>query len=249
MEVLGEALVFLTDGTNWTGSSGIPSRLSEHVQMTLLATGLAALVALPVGLLIGHTQKGEFLAISVGNLGRALPSFGILAIVFPLTLRYNFPGDIGFAATLITMFLLAIPPILLNTYVGIQTVDAGLLEAVRGQGMGWRHILIDLELPLAAPLIVAGLRNAAVSVVATATLAALVGWGGLGRYLIDGFAVRDMGKILAGAILVAVLAVVTEIAFGFLERATSPKGLKPRRFLPGLEHAGQSSRSSGGPVV
>lgn len=242
MDVLKEAFGFLTDAANWSGSSGIPARLSEHTQMTLLAVALAALVALPVGLLIGHTRRGEFVAISVGNLGRALPSFGILAIVFPLTLRYNLPGDIGFAATLITMFLLAIPPILLNTYVGVQTVDADTLEAARGQGMGWWHILIDLEVTLAAPLIVAGLRNAAVSVVATATLAALVGWGGLGRYLIDGFAVRDMGKILAGAILVALMAVVTEIAFGFLERATSPKGLKPRAFLPGLEYIGPAPR-------
>jgi osmoprotectant transport system permease protein len=212
--------------------------LFEHLQISFYATMIAAIVALPVGLLIGHTRRGEFVAVSIGNLGRAFPSFGILAIVFPFTLRY-LPGSIGFVATLIAVTLLAIPPILLNSYVGVQTVDDDTLEAARGMGMDWRHVLFVLEIPIAAPLIIAGLRNAAVSVVATATLGALVGWGGLGRFLIDGFAVSDEGRILAGGFLVALLAVLTELGFGLLERVTSPKGLKPRPFQPGLESAGQ----------
>ena len=234
MDLVADAFAFLTDGSNWSGSAGIPTRLWEHVQMSLMATGLALVVALPVGLAIGHARKGEFLASSIGNIGRALPSFWVLGLVFPFTLRYM-PGGIGFWATLIALFLLAIPPILINTYVGIQGVDEDTLEAARGMGMDWRQVLVMLEIPLAAPLIVAGVRNAAVAVVATATLGAVVAWGGLGRFIIDGFAVRDHGQILAGAFLVAALAVVTELGIGALERALSPRGLQPRSFLPGKD--------------
>lgn len=224
MDLVADAFAFLTDGANWTGSTGIPTRLWEHVQMSLVATGLALIVALPVGLAIGHSRKGEFVASSIGNIGRALPSFGVLGLVFPFTLRY-LPGSIGFAATLIALFLLAIPPILINTYVGVQGVDADTLEAARGMGMDWRQVLVMLEIPLAVPLIVSGVRNAAVAVVATATLGAVVAWGGLGRFIIDGFAVGDHGQILAGAFLVAGLAVATELGMGALERILSPKGL------------------------
>lgn len=238
MDVLGDALAFLTDPANWSGTSGIPTRVFEHVQMSFYATVLAILIALPAGLAIGHTRRAQFIAVSVGNLGRALPSFGILGIVFPFTLRY-LPGDIGFVATLIAVTFLGIPPILLNSYIGVQQVDPDTLEAARGMGMGWREVLFVLEMPLAAPLIIAGIRNGALSIVATATLGAVVGWGGLGRFLIDGFAVRDGGQILGGALLVALLAVITEFSLGWLERATSPKGLKPRVFRPGLETAGE----------
>ena len=232
MDLVTDAIGFLTDGSNWSGSTGIPTRLWEHTQMSLMATGLALIVALPVGLTIGHARKGEFLASSIGNIGRALPSFGVLGLVFPFTLRY-LPGSIGFAATLIALFLLAIPPILINTCVGVQGVDEDTLEAARGMGMDWRQILLMLEIPLAAPLIVSGIRNAAVAVVATATLGAVVAWGGLGRFIMDGFAVRDHGQVIAGAFLVAALAVVAELGIGALERALSPRGLKPRSFLPG----------------
>lgn len=232
MDVLAEAFAFLTDGANWTGSTGIPTRLWEHVQMSVLATVLALLVALPAGLAIGHSRRGEFLASSVGNIGRALPSFGVLGLVFPFTLRY-LGGSIGFAATLIALFLLAIPPILINSYVGVQGVDEDTLEAARGMGMNWHQILVMLEVPLAVPLIISGVRNAAVAVVATATLGALVAWGGLGRFIIDGFAIRDHGQILAGAFLVAALAVATELGLGVVERLLSPKGLQPRTYLPG----------------
>ncbi|MEA2452639.1 MAG: osmoprotectant transport system permease protein [Actinomycetota bacterium] len=232
MDIVRDAFAFLTDGANWAGSSGIPTRLWEHVQMSLIATGLALIVALPVGLAIGHSRKGEFLASSVGNIGRALPSFGVLGLVFPFTLRY-LPGSIGFAATLIALFLLAIPPILINTYVGVQGVDEDTLEAARGMGMDWRQVLVTLEVPLALPLIVAGVRNAAVAVVATATLGAVVAWGGLGRFIIDGFATGDHGQILAGAFLVACLAVVTELGIAAMGRALSPRGLEPRSLLPG----------------
>lgn len=237
MEVLSDALAFLTDAEHWSGSRGIPTRLWEHIQMSFYAIFLAMLVALPIGLAIGHSRRGEFVASSVGNIGRALPSFGVIGLIFPITLRY-FPGSIGFAATLIALFLLAIPPILINTYVGVQNVDVDSVDAARGMGMDWRQMLVILEIPLAVPLIVSGIRNAAVAVVATATLGAVVAWGGLGRFIIDGFAVRDFGQVLVGAVLVAALALVTELGLGAVERFLTPKGLRPRTYVPGEVQVG-----------
>ncbi len=222
MNIITETARWFADASHWSGSSGVPARVLEHVQISVLAVGLAALIALPIGLFIGHTSRGEFLAVSVANLGRALPSFGILALVFPLTLRYA-PGSIGFAPTLIALFLLATPPILTNTYVGVQNVDPDVTEAARGMGLSGRQVLFQLEVPLAAGLIVAGLRTAAVQVVATATLGAVFAWGGLGRFIVDGFAQGNDGMIVAGALLVALLAVLTELAFSVLERAVTAR--------------------------
>lgn len=229
MELLSHAREFFSDPARWEGPTGIPARLWEHAQISLLALAVAALIALPIGLYIGHTRRGEFIAVSVANLGRAMPSFGILAIVFPFTLRY-LPG-IGFYPTLIALTLLAIPPILTNAYVGIQGVDRETVEAARGMGLKEREVLVSLEVPLATPLIIAGLRTAAVAVVATATLAALVAWGGLGRFIIDGFAQGDDSQIVGGAVLVAGLAVVTEVVFAIVERVASPKGTTRASFF------------------
>lgn len=222
MNIITETARWFADGSHWTGSSGVLARVFEHLQLSLLAVALAAAIALPAGLLIGHTRRAEFVAVSVGNLGRALPSFGILALVFPFTLRYA-PGSIGFAPTLIALFLLAIPPILTNSYVGVQNVDPDVTEAARGMGLSGSQVLFRLEVPLAAALIVSGLRTAAVQVVATATLGAVFAWGGLGRFIVDGFAQGDDAMIVAGALLVAALAVLTETAFSLLERGVSPR--------------------------
>ena len=221
MGVLSDALAWLTSAENYSGPSGISTRMLEHVQISVQPLVLAALVAIPVGMWIGHRRRFEFLVISIGNLGRALPSFGILAIFFIFT--FSWPGDLGYWAIFFAMFFLAIPPILTNTYVGIKGVDPDTVEAARGMGLREREVLLALELPLAAPLIVAGMRTAAVQVVATATLGAVTSWGGLGRFIVDGFAVQDNVQILAGAILVALLAIVTEVVFGRLQRALAPK--------------------------
>jgi osmoprotectant transport system permease protein len=215
------------DPANWSGPNGIPIRLLEHGYMSLLSVGIAAFVALPIGLLIGHTGRGAFLAISIGNLGRAIPSFAILAITLPITLGLGL--GLGFWPTVIALVFLAIPPILTNTYVGVAGVDGDTLEAARGMGMTEGQVLRRIELPLAAPLVVAGLRTAAVQVVATATLAALVAWGGLGRYIVDGFATGRNDRILGGAVLVAALAIVIEVAFAALERLVSPRTASRRR--------------------
>jgi osmoprotectant transport system permease protein len=221
MGVLAEALRWLTTPENYSGPTGITARLIEHVQISVQPLLLAALVAIPVGMWIGHRRRFEFLVISIGNIGRALPSFGILAIFFVLT--FSWPGDLGYWAIFFAMFFLAIPPILTNTYVGIKGVDPDTVEAARGMGLRERDVLLRLELPLAVPLIIGGMRTAAVQVVATATLGAVTSWGGLGRFIVDGFAVQDNVQILAGAILVAVLAIVTEVVFGRLQRALAPR--------------------------
>lgn len=225
MELVAEVWEWLTSSSSWHGSGidpGILVRLGEHMSMSLQAAGLAALVVLPVGLYVGHTGRFALTATSIGNVGRALPSFGILGIAFIVFITWQVPGVLGFWATFLALFLLAIPPILTNTYVGIKGVDPDTVEAARGMGMSERDILLRLELPLAAPLIVAGLRLATVQVVATATLGAVVAWGGLGRYIVDGLASGNDVILLGGAILVALAAICTEIAFGFLERVVAP---------------------------
>ncbi|MFN2390320.1 MAG: ABC transporter permease [Actinomycetota bacterium] len=248
MGVLREAFDLMTDPASWRGSGSIAHRLFEHVQMSVLATVLAIAVALPLALYVGHVRRGGNAVVSVGNLGRALPSFGVLAIVFPFTLRYDFPGGIGFSATLIALLLLAIPPILTNTYVGIAGVDRDTLEAARGMGMSERQVLTRLELPLAVPLILAGVRTAAVAVVATATLAALVGWGGLGRLIVDGFAAGDDPQLVTGALLVATLAVVTELGLAILERALTPRTTSTAGSRPHVaERIGAVPAVPGGP--
>ena len=225
---------WLTNGRHWSGpcdplNCPIPTRVLEHVEISLIALALSLAVALPVGMLIGHTRRGRFLAVSVANVGRALPSFAIISLVYLLVLQVKPKASFGFTPAVVALFLLAIPPILTNTYVGIQGVDADTVEAARGMGLRERQVLFGLELPLAAPLIVAGIRTAAVQVVATATLAAAFGGGGLGRYIIDGLAVQDDIQVLGGAVLVALLAILTELVFAGLERLSTPRFASRRR--------------------
>lgn len=217
---------FVTDPANWSGSDGIPQRILEHVEMSALSIVIALVPAVLLGVYIGHTRRFEFLTISVANVGRALPSFAVLAFFFPLQLRLGL--GLSSWATIVALVLLAIPPILTNTYVGVRDVDPEALEAARGMGMSEKEVLRKIEVPLAASLVVAGIRLSAVQVVATATLAALVAGGGLGRYIVDGFALginSDSGtpKILAGAVLVALLAVIVDAALALVERFVSPR--------------------------
>lgn len=224
MDAFGDALSWLTDPSNWSGESGISARLIGHVLISFQSVLLAAAIAIPVGLYIGHRRRFEFFAVTVGNFGRALPSFGVLGLVFPFT--FDIPGELGYWATFFALFLLSIPPILTNTYVGIKAVDRDTLEAARGMGMKGRDVLTSLEIPLAVPLMVAGLRTAAVQVVATATLGAYAGWGqGLGSFIRDGFSQGALGRdqLIGGAILVALLAIVTEVFFGVLGRLLAPR--------------------------
>jgi osmoprotectant transport system permease protein len=221
MSAFDELVTWLTDPINWSGFSGIPIRVLEHVRISAISLLAAAVVALPLGLYIGHTRRGEVVAVSIANLGRAIPSFAILALAFPPALRLGL--GLSDWPAIAALFLLGIPPILTNAYVGVRGVDPDTLEGARGMGMSGGETLRSIEIPLAAPLIVAGLRISAVQIVATATLGAVVAGGGLGRFIVDGFAQQNDGMTLAGALLVAVLAILTELGFGLLERITTPR--------------------------
>jgi osmoprotectant transport system permease protein len=204
------------DPANWSGPGGVPTRLLEHLQVATISVGIAALLALPIGMYIGHRRRFEFLVVSLANVGRAIPSFGLLLLFVMLF-------GIGDEPIVAVMALLAIPPILINTYVGVQAVDLGTIDAARGMGMSELGLLRRIEVPLAAPVIVAGMRIAAVQVVANATVAAVAAGGGLGRFIVDGFSSGDRPEIFAGALLVSILAIVTEVAFEALQRAVTPR--------------------------
>ena len=225
--VFSQAFDWLSDPVNWSWSEGgeIPHRIVQHLAYSGAAVALACLIAVPAGMLIGHTRRAEFVAVSVANLGRAIPSFAILSIVYQLMLSVPATQSIAFGPgpIVVAMFLLSVPPILTNTYVGIQQVDPDIVEAARGMGLTGRQIVRRLELPLAAPLILTGIRTAAVQVIATVTLAALIAGGGLGRPIVDGLATQDPGQYVGGAILVSALAVVAEVVFGGISRLAAPR--------------------------
>lgn len=232
MSVVGELVQWFADPATWSGYAGIPVRVKEHVLLSVTALSLAAPLAVAIGLFIGHTRRAEFVSVTTANLGRAVPSFAILALAFPISLRLGL--GLGFWPTVVALFFLAIPPILTNTYVGVKGVDQDAVEAARGMGLTGVQILRSIEIPLAARLIVAGLRTSAVQVVATATLAAVIAGGGLGRYIVDGFAFGVRGTegrqmVMGGAILVALLALATEVAFGLLEHRVGPRHLRTPR--------------------
>jgi osmoprotectant transport system permease protein len=213
-----DVFAWFTTGATWSGPEGITHRLSEHVVLSASAVAIALVLALPIGLVLGHLGRGGFLAVNVSNIGRAVPSFAILVIAQQMT------RDIGTKPALIALVALAVPPIVTNTYVGMRAVDEDVVESARGMGMTGRQILTRVEAPLAMPVIMAGIRTAAVQVVATATLAALIAGGGLGRFIIDGFAQQDNVMAFGGALLVALLAVVTELTLGFVQRRVTPGG-------------------------
>ena len=221
MDVITQTAGWLSDPGHWQGVDGIPIRVLEHLELSFAAVLVAVLIGLPLGLFVGHTGRGDRIVVTISNLGRAIPSLAIIIACVPLGL--------GFRATLVALVLLAIPPIVTNAYTGVREVDRDLVEAARAMGMGGRDVLWRAEVPAALPVILAGIRTSAVQVVATATLGAIVAGGGLGRYIVDGFALRDIPRIVAGAVLVAGLAIATELAFAALERVVVSPGLRLER--------------------
>jgi osmoprotectant transport system permease protein len=217
---------WLLDPAHWSGPDGIPIRLLEQVGISGISLLIAAAIALPVGVWIGHTGRAATLAVNVANVGRAIPSLAAIGIIAPITQAFD--PELGFKVypTLFAMIILAIPPILVNTYAGVSGVDRELVEAARGMGFRERQIIGRIEVPIALPIIVGGLRSATVQVIATATLGALFGFGGLGRYLVDGVAQNDDGQIFRGVFLVAALALVAEAGFALLQRALTSPGLR-----------------------
>lgn len=218
MSFLASVIEWFADPAHWQGSDGIPIRVFEHLQLTGLSVAVAAALALPVGMYIGHTGRAAFLAVNVANLGRALPSLAILAFALPVSFAFGL--GLGFWPTFMAMVPLAIPPILTNAYIAIRSADPETVEAARGMGMRELQILRAVEIPAGLPIILAGLRTATVNVIATATLGAIVAGPALGRYIVDGFALQDFERLFAGALLVAILALGTELGFGLLERMT-----------------------------
>ncbi|MEV6423845.1 ABC transporter permease [Streptomyces sp. NPDC051662] len=217
MGVLGDAFGWLTTGANWSGDSGVWRRLEEHIFVSGVALALACVIALPIALHLGHIGKGGALAINISNVGRAVPVFAVLALFMVSPLRNS-----GSVPTIIALVLFAVPPLLTNAYVGMREVDSAVVEAARGMGMSGRQLFVRVELPLAYPLIMTGLRSASVQVVATATIAAMVGQGGLGRIITAGFNTYNTPQVVAGALLVALLALLVEGVLVALDRVIDP---------------------------
>jgi osmoprotectant transport system permease protein len=226
MSLPADVVTWFTTADHWRGDFGVPHRLEEHVAMSAAAIVAAALIALPVGIWLGHRGKGGALAINLANVGRALPSLAILALFQQAFGLRGWPG-FGARPAFVALVALAVPPLVTNAYVGMRGVDRDVLEAARGMGMTGAELLWRVEVPIALPLLLAGLRTAAVQVVATATLAAVTAWGGLGRFIVDGFGQQDNAQIVAGAILVGLLALATELGLGWVQRAVVSDGLRP----------------------
>jgi osmoprotectant transport system permease protein len=210
---------YLSTGANWEGPSGFLHRLFQHLGYSGLTLGIAIVVALPLGLLTGHTRRGGIPLTLVSNASRSLPTLGLL-IIFAIVI------GVGLEAAIVPLLLLAIPPILGNTDLGIRSVDRTVVDAAYGMGMTPLAVLVRVEVPLALPLIILGLRTAALQVVATATIAAYVGLGGLGRYIIDGEANANFTELGAGAVVVAGFAIATEGLFQLAQRVIVSPGVR-----------------------
>jgi osmoprotectant transport system permease protein len=230
MEWLADVVAWFADPTHWQGPEGVPARFVEHVGLSAAAVGIACLVALPPALWLGHVGRGGALAVNVSNVGRAVPTFAVLVL---LALAPE-PFGLGTLSTLTALVLFAVPPVLTNTYVGVREVDPATVEAARGMGMTGVQVLRRVELPLAVPLLMNGVRLAAVQVVATATIAALVAGGGLGAVITEGFGRQNQAQLLAGAVCVLVLALAVEGVMALLQRAVDPlaRTRRTRRPVP-----------------
>lgn len=218
--MIQDALDYLTDADSWWGRNGLVNLTWNHVRLSGAAVLVAVMVALPPALYLGHRRRGGFLAITLVNLSRALPTFAVIAFVFPLSLQYGF--GLGFWPTFVALLLLALPPVFVNAYTGVSEISLDTVEAARAMGMRDREVLTRVELPAALPLVITGVRVSAVQVVATTTLGALVGFRCLGTPILQAIATQDDGKLIVAAILVAALSLLTEAVFGIAGRRLTP---------------------------
>ena len=228
MNLFAEVVAWFGDPTHWSGSTGVPARLLDHLGYTAQALLIAAVIAIPLGAAIGHTGRGRFVVVGSANGMRALPELGLL------TLLVGFTG-LGVLPLTIALVILAVPPLLAGTHAGVSNTDPAVVDAARGMGMREREVLTKVELPIAVPLILGGLRTATLQVIATATIGAYIGLSGLGRFLIDGLARNDYTEMAAGAVLVAALALLVEGLLGGLQRLIVSPGLRlaqARRRVP-----------------
>ncbi|MEV6672972.1 ABC transporter permease [Streptomyces sp. NPDC051162] len=224
MGVIDRTWTWLTTGSHWSGTDGVWHRLGEHLFLTFVCLAISCAIALPVAVLLGHVGRGGALAVNISNAGRAVPTFAVLVLLLLSPL-----GTHGSWPTVIALVLFAIPPLLTNAYVGMREVDRDVVEAARGMGMTGRQLIGRVELPLAFPLMATGVRTAAVQVVATTTLAALPGGGGLGRIITAGFRLTDTAQVVSGALLVAGLALLVEGVLVVLERLLDPVRRRAKR--------------------
>lgn len=242
MGLLGEVFDWFADDSNWMGPRGVWHQLGEHVRMSAVAVLAACLLALPVAVWLGHRRRFGVVAVNVSNVGRAIPSFAILVLGTQQFGLLEYPL-IGSFTTFLALVALAVPPLVTNAYVAVAEVPEELRDAAVGMGMSDLEVLRRVELPMAAPLLMAGVRTAAVQVVATATIAAFVGADGLGRFIIDGRAVNDQAKIFAGALLVALLSLLTEGGLAIAQTLVTPRGLR-HAVATGAEAAAQAAAPS-----
>jgi osmoprotectant transport system permease protein len=230
IEFLGEVAAWFADPATWSGRDGITVRLWEHLWISGASLGAAIGIGLPLGLAIGHTGKGARAVVAIANVGRAVPSLGLMGLAFILLLPFGL--GVGPLPTIIALTALGIPPIVVNAYVGLREVDRELVEAARGLGMRASDVLLRVEIPIALPVILAGVRTSAVQIVATATLAAAIGGGTLGQLIYIGFNVGDQVRIFGAALVVAALSIATEVAFATLQRMATSPGLRGRPYVP-----------------
>ncbi|HJQ01385.1 MAG TPA: ABC transporter permease [Jatrophihabitans sp.] len=221
---------WLSDSTHWSGPDGIPTRLLEHLEYSLIALLIAALIALPLGTLIGHTGRGSFVVVAIANSFRALPTVGLLVFFYILISPHiHGTGNASyFIPSEIVLILLAIPSMLTNTYAGIDAMDPEVRDAARGMGMRGGQVLWRVEIPNALPLIFSGVRSSFLQVIATTIVTAYVGLGGLGRYLIDGLAQQDYPQMASGAVLVAALALLIDLLLAVAQHYLVSRGITGR---------------------
>lgn len=219
-----DVIAWFRDPEHWRGASGVPTLLGQHALLTLVSMLLATAVGLPLALWLGHRRRGGTFAVNLTNVGRAIP---IVALLSVLSLGLFGTAELGpfgrsGLATLVTLALFALPPIVTNTYTGMTEVDADVVEAARGMGMGELELLRRVELPLAMPLIVSGIRLAVVQVWATATIAALVAGPGLGRIIVHGYESFQTAEVVAGSLIVAAVALFLELTLALVQKLMDP---------------------------
>ncbi|WP_240755513.1 ABC transporter permease [Nocardioides iriomotensis] len=237
--VIGAIWAWYADPANWQGEDGVMNRLIEHGLLTVTATIVAAAIGLPLAIWLGHVGKGGLLAVNVTNVGRAVPTFAVLLLLALGPIGSSYFGPYGRAglATLVALVLFALPPIVTNAYVGMREVDRDVVEAARGMGMASGQVLREVEIPLALPLILTGLRLAVVQVWATATIAAMVAGPGLGRIVTLGFVRQDVAMIVGGALVIAVVALLLEVVLVVVQGFVDPVARARRRAAPAPRRA------------
>jgi osmoprotectant transport system permease protein len=244
MTFVQQTIAWLTNPTNWDGPNGIPTRLVEHVALAAAALIIAAAIALPAGLAVGHARRGSGLVVGVATVGRAIPSFALMGLILPITQALDPENGFTVYPTLLAMAVLAVPPILVNAMTGVSEVDGELVEAARGMGFTESQVLRGIEVPLALPVILGGLRSATVQVIATTTLGAILAYGGLGRFIIDGIAQNDDGQLFGGVVLVAALALFGEGSLALLQRIAGRSRRTPSYDLRPIAGFGADARPS-----